>query len=156
MFRNRNPKAQQGNVYIVAIFVIVVMGMLALSMLRISWSNQDTLTRELLGNQASLLARSANEWGLTHLFPLNASESFSDISARCSNMSSSAGIAAGALVNNAGVACSAPVITCESPASGVPDDLRYFRLNSVATCNDGNIFEVQREQTVWVKGIRDE
>ncbi len=156
MFRSRHRKAQQGNVYIVAIFVIVVMGMLALSMLRISWSNQDTLTREVLGNQANLLARSANEWGLTHLFPLNGSESFAAISARCNSVSSSSTAAANALIESSGVACSAPIITCESPASGVPDDLRYFRLTSVATCNDGNIFEVQREQTVWVKGIRDE
>ncbi|GEA62339.1 hypothetical protein [Vibrio comitans] len=156
MFRNHSQKAQQGNVYIVAIFVIVVMGMLALSMLRISWSNQDTLTRELLGNQASLLAQAGNEWGLTHLFPLNGEESVDDILARCSNLSSSAGNAAIALVENSGTPCSAPIITCESPASGVPEDLRYFRVTSVATCNDGNIFEVQREQTVWVKGIRDE
>lgn len=151
-----SQKAQKGNVYIVAIFVIVVMGMLAMSMLRISWSNQDTLTREVLGNQASLLARSANEWGLTHLFPLNGSEDFSAISLRCSSLSTSSGAAASALVENSSVPCSAPIITCDSPASGVPEELRYFRLSSVATCGSGNIFEVQREQTVWVKGIKDE
>lgn len=151
-----NQKAQQGNVYIVAIFVIVVMGMLAMSMLRISWSNQDTLTREVLGNQASLLARSANEWGLTHIFPLNGAEDFSAISTRCSSISTSSADAANALIENSGVPCSAPIITCDSPASGVPEDLRYFRLTSIASCGDGNIFEVQREQTVWVKGVKDE
>ncbi len=44
MFPNRHK--QQGNMLVVAIFVIVVMGFLASSLTRINWSNSNNLTRE--------------------------------------------------------------------------------------------------------------
>ncbi|WP_261816078.1 hypothetical protein [Vibrio gallicus] len=156
MFRSFNSRQQQGNILLLAIFVIFVMGMLAMSLLRVSWSNQDTLTREMLGNQANLLARSANQWGLTQLFPLNGSEDFEALSQRCNTLSSNAATAAAALVTNSNIPCLSPIIACESSSLNVPDELRYLRLTSVAKCNSGNIFEVQREQSVWVRGIKDE
>ncbi len=45
-------KKQAGNLYIVAIFVIVVMGFLAAALSRMEWSNQDALSRDLLGTKA--------------------------------------------------------------------------------------------------------
>ncbi|MGL6026592.1 MAG: MSHA biogenesis protein MshP, partial [Vibrio sp.] len=51
-------KKQAGNLYIVAIFVIVVMGFLAAALTRIEWSNQDALSRDVLGTQAWFAAHS--------------------------------------------------------------------------------------------------
>lgn len=47
---------QQGSVLVVAVFVIVVMGFLATSLVQVQWSNHDTLTRKQLGTQAWLLS----------------------------------------------------------------------------------------------------
>ncbi|MGR5470520.1 MSHA biogenesis protein MshP, partial [Vibrio astriarenae] len=68
MFHKKN---QQGNVLIIVLFVIIVMGYLAASLMRVNWSNQSTLTREFLGTKAWFIAQSANEWALTQLYPLN-------------------------------------------------------------------------------------
>ena len=73
MFPRR--KKQSGNLYIVAIFVIVVMGFLAAAITRMDWSNQDSLSRELLGTKAWFAANSVNEKALTFLYPLNATSS---------------------------------------------------------------------------------
>ena len=65
---NRMKKArsslshQSGSVLIVVIFVVVVMGLLAGTMARLEWSNQDTQSREIMGNRAWFMAHSANEW----------------------------------------------------------------------------------------------
>ena len=58
-------KKQAGNLYIVAIFVIVVMGFLAAALSRMEWSNQDALSRDLLGTKAWFAAHSLNEFALT-------------------------------------------------------------------------------------------
>ncbi|PMG08462.1 hypothetical protein BCV00_06000 [Vibrio breoganii] len=158
MYRNQSSSisSQRGNVYIIAIFVIVVMGMLALNLTRISWSNQDTLTREVLGSQASLLAQSGNEWALTHLFPLDEADDFNSLTARCNSLGTSATAAANALVANSDIPCSSPTISCDASPENIPDDLKYLKVTTRATCNESNVFEVEREETVWVRGIKDE
>ncbi|PMM08481.1 hypothetical protein BCT61_01235 [Vibrio breoganii] len=145
---------QQGNVYIIAIFVIVVLGMLTLNLTRIAWSNQDTLTREILGTQASMLAQSGNEWAMTHLFPLNEADDFDSLDTRCSSLSSSATAAANALIANSDIPCSSPTIACEASPENIPDGLRYLKVTTRAICNESNVFEVEREETVWVRGIK--
>ncbi|MEZ9832115.1 hypothetical protein BCU83_12690 [Vibrio breoganii] len=158
MYRNQSTpiSSQRGNVYIIAIFVIVVMGMLALNLTRISWSNQDTLTREVLGSQASLLAQSGNEWALTHLFPLDEDDDFDLLNDRCSLLGSSATEAANALVANSDIPCSSPTISCDVSSENIPDDLKYLKVTTRATCNESNVFEVEREETVWVRGVKND
>ncbi|GEA52485.1 MSHA biogenesis protein MshP [Vibrio inusitatus NBRC 102082] len=147
---------QQGNVYIIAIFVIVVLGMLTLNLTRIAWSNQDTLTREVLGTQASLLAQSGNEWALTHLFPLNEADDFASLKGRCGSLGTSAVDAANALVANSDIPCSSPIISCEVSPENIPDDLKHLKVTTRAKCNESNVFEVEREETVWVRGVKGE
>ncbi|MFA0051621.1 hypothetical protein AB4549_07630 [Vibrio breoganii] len=161
MYRNQSTpiSSQRGNVYIIAIFVIVVMGMLALNLTRISWSNQDTLTREVLGSQASLLAQSGNEWALTHFFPLDEADDFDSLKARCgTDFSTKASNAITALIANGGVPCSTTEtnISCEISSENVPEELKYLKVSTVATCSDGGVFEVEREETVWVRGVKSE
>ncbi|MDG2815205.1 MSHA biogenesis protein MshP, partial [Vibrio parahaemolyticus] len=79
MSRRRNSS---GNVLIIVLFVIIVMGYLASSLMKVTWSNQSGLTREFLGTKAWFVAQSANEWALTKMYPLNASTT--DIAAVCS------------------------------------------------------------------------
>lgn len=151
MFRRKN---QSGSVLIIAVFVIVVMGMLGLTLTRLEWSNQDTLARESLGTQAWFAANSGSEWGLTYLFPLNASAAISDIQPRCQafNVANSpvAVSAASRIIEQTSDRCSSLEIVCSEVGSGV--DLTFFKITSKAVCGNQQ-HEVQREQEVWARGI---
>ncbi|UAB69900.1 hypothetical protein INR79_15480 [Vibrio sp. SCSIO 43132] len=141
---------QKGSVLIIAIFVIVVMGMLGLTLMRLEASNQDTLTREILGTQAWFLAHSGNEWGLTYMYPLNESAAVSNLQSRCTALTTSAAAnAATAIIENSQAPCSSLTIQCDEVGSG---DLTFFRISSVAVCGS-TTFEVSREQEVWAKSM---
>ncbi|USD65013.1 MSHA biogenesis protein MshP [Vibrio sp. SCSIO 43136] len=145
-------KNQSGSVLIVSIFVIVVMGMLGLTLTRLEWSNQDTLTREVLGTQAWFAANSGSEWGLVTLYPLNGDSAISDLSDRCSdgvgNFSAKAVSAAASIIADI-PQCQRLEIACDEIGSG---DLTFFKITSTAVCGSQD-FEVQREQEVWARGL---
>lgn len=158
--------AQRGNMVLIAVFAIVVMGMLAASLSRIQWSNQDSLSREFLGAQAWLLAHSGNEWALTELFPADQEDSPQALLSRCQAINASAGEAAAEhLVGHAQLACQPPVIICTSPpldssdpsqlAADIPEALQYYKLQTTAICGLASRFQVQRRQEVWVKGVKE-
>ncbi|HDY7841366.1 MSHA biogenesis protein MshP [Vibrio vulnificus] len=139
MFPNR--RKQQGNMLVVAIFVIVVMGFLASSLTRINWSNSDNLTREQLGTQAWLMAQSANEWALTQLYPLGFSVSVSSACATINIKVKTPNVS----VNSP---CRPPQMTCQS--IGQLQGETFYRVEAIAVCGSG-ILEVERRQEVWVK-----
>ncbi len=145
--------SQSGSVLIVAVFVIVVMGMLGLTLTRLEWSNQDTLTREVLGTQAWFVSNSGSEWGLTHLYPLDQSASISNIQARCTEFASYSSAmsvsAASAIIQTTNDRCSTLAIKCAEIGSG---DLTFFKITSKAVCGNQQ-YEVQREQEVWARGL---
>ncbi|MDF2155634.1 MSHA biogenesis protein MshP [Vibrio sp. CAU 1672] len=130
----------------VVLFVIVVMGFLASSLMRVSWSNQSTLSREFLGTKAWFMAQSANEWALTKMYPLNASTT--DIATVCS------GEVSGAVPPvTAGSGCQVSAMTCINIGTfnaGTPDAESLFKVQATATCGSG-VTQVQRQQEVWVK-----
>lgn len=141
MFPKR--KKQAGNLYIVAIFVIMVMGFLAAALTRMEWSNQDSLSRELLGTKAWFAANSVNEKAMTLLYPLNATSSA--VSSACTAWASSS--AAGIMASYD--QCSV-VTTCQSEGTLSLNNATYYRVESAVTCGGGN-FEVRRVQDIWVK-----
>lgn len=145
---------QQGSMILVAVFVIVVMGLLAANLSRIQWSNQDTLSREVLGTQAWFVAQSANEWALVTLFPITnpaSSVTLAQLDQRCDSVNSPANNVVNDITD--GVPCRINAIRCSKPASSLPDELKYYRVTSSAICRSGTIFEVQREQDVWVRAL---
>ncbi len=143
-------KHQQGYMIIMAMFIIVVMGMLALNLMQLKRSNQSTLTREYLGMQAWFLSHSAGEWALTQMYPLNESASISELESRCTalNQSTHTDTALNALANNQ--PCSKPKVSCVNPNSNLPPDLVYFQITTTAQCGTG-YFQVQRGQQIWVR-----
>ncbi|MCG9556492.1 MSHA biogenesis protein MshP [Vibrio kanaloae] len=135
--------SQQGSVLVVAIFVIVVMGFLATSLVQVQWSNHDTLTRKQLGTQAWLLAHSANEWALTQVYPLTVSPAVStSVSTVCSTLN------ANQVSSGMSTICTVDQLTCSQ--IGVLDDVGFFKIESTAICGSG-INQVQRIQEVWVR-----
>ncbi|MEZ8517190.1 MSHA biogenesis protein MshP [Vibrio cyclitrophicus] len=134
---------QQGSVLVVAVFVIVVMGFLATSLVQVQWSNHDTLTRKQLGTQAWLLAHSANEWALTQIYPLTVSPAVStSVSTVCSNLNSNQ------VSSGMSTICTVDQLTCSQ--NGVLDGVGFFKIESTAICGSG-INQVQRIQEVWVR-----
>ncbi len=143
MFRKQN---QQGNVLIVVLFVIIVMGYLAASLMRISWSNQSGLTREFLGTKAWFVAQSANEWALTKLYPTGGtSESASTL---CYD------VVRGTSPNIAKMAgCEIKPMKCNVIGefnAAQSDTVSLFRVQATAVCGSG-LSQVQRQQEVWVR-----
>jgi len=143
MFRKRN---QQGNVLIVVLFVIIVMGYLAASLMRISWSNQSGLTREFLGTKAWFVAQSANEWALTQLYPLGGTSD--SISTICTIKVS--GATPNVMQNTA---CRINKMSCLKLGvlnKGASEAQSLFRVQATAICGSG-LSQVQRQQEVWVR-----
>ncbi|WP_394248691.1 MSHA biogenesis protein MshP [Vibrio profundi] len=137
-FCPRKRTRQRGSLYIVAIFVLVVMGMLSMSLTRVEWSNSDAQTREFLGTQAWLAAHSANEWALTQVYPLVAGY----------DEDACADTVDGASLDFNLAQCQNAELTCEELP--VLDDTRSFRIEATVECGSG-INQVQRVQEVWVR-----
>ncbi|MEZ9579105.1 MULTISPECIES: MSHA biogenesis protein MshP [unclassified Vibrio] len=137
-----SKSSQKGSVLVVAVFVIVVMGFLATSLVQVQWSNHDTLTRKQLGTQAWLLAHSANEWALTQVYPLTVSPAVStSVSTVCSNLNSNQ------VSSGMSTICTVDQLTCRQ--IGTLDGVGFFKIESTAICGSG-INQVQRNQEVWV------
>lgn len=140
---HHRKSTQQGSVLVVAVFVIVVMGFLATSLMQVQWSNHDTLTRKQLGNQAWLLAHSANEWALTQVYPLIVSPAVStSVSTVCSSLN------ANQVSSGMSTICSIEQLTCRE--IGMLDGVGFFKIESTAICGSG-INQVQRIQEVWLR-----
>ncbi|MCK6262271.1 MSHA biogenesis protein MshP [Vibrio sp. ZSDE26] len=136
---------QSGSVYIIAIFVLVVMGFLGAALAKIEWSNSDALTRDALGTQAWLLSHSANELVLTYMYPLNASAAVSSI---CTDPIPAAVQNSLSALASKHANCSDITTTCSS--IGSLDDESFYKVESSTICGTG-INYVQRMQEVWVK-----
>ncbi len=135
-------RKQKGNLYIVVIFVLVVIGFLASGLSKIQWSDNDAQTRSVLGTQAWLIAHSANEWALTQLYPLD--EEF-DLARNCQNL-------APAPKTLKTTSCREVEVTCSASASEVPDALKFYRVEARVQCGSG-INLVERRQQVWVREV---
>ncbi|WP_337167207.1 MSHA biogenesis protein MshP [Vibrio parahaemolyticus] len=135
-----------GNVLIIVLFVIIVMGYLASSLMKVTWSNQSGLTREFLGTKAWFIAQSANEWALTQLYPL--SDTNADVANFCVNTVS------GATPNvTQGTSCQLRAMTCSNVGTfnaGTSEAESLFRVQATAICGSG-VAQVQRQQEIWVR-----
>lgn len=136
-------RKQGGNLYMVALFVIVVMGFLASALSRMEWSNQDGLARELLGTQAWFAAHSLNEMALTHLYPLGQSAAVSSV---CNDGWAAISAEASSMITQ--------YPGCLAQTQCIPlgelQDEQIFKLESSVTCGSGR-YQVERVQDVLVK-----
>lgn len=141
-----NQARQKGNLLIMSIVVMVVVGYLSLNLLNVETSNHNTVSKKVLGTQAWFLAHSGAELGLALLFPLGqsgADDSICNGSVGTQNMQ----------LNGSG--CStAPEVKCTKKTVIYQDEeIHYFNLISTATCGSG-VNEVTRVQEVWAKEIK--
>ncbi len=139
MFRDH----QKGNVLVVVLFVIIVMGYLAASLARVGWSDHSAMTKEFLGTKAWFAAHSANEWALTQLYPLDGSGS--SVSVACS---SSVDGNPPSIQNESG--CEIKPMVCEQIGTLQSGAVALFKVQATAVCGSG-LSQVQRQQEVWVR-----
>ncbi|HGS4683335.1 TPA: MSHA biogenesis protein MshP [Vibrio parahaemolyticus] len=141
-----HKRNSSGNVLIIVLFVIIVMGYLASSLMKVTWSNQSGLTREFLGTKAWFIAQSANEWALTRLYPLNGTSD--SVATLCKNQVS------GAAPNvTQGTGCRLSSISCVKLGTLNADTSAaesLFRVQATAVCGSG-LSQVERQQEIWVR-----
>lgn len=118
-------KKQQGSALVVAIFVIVVLGLLVSVLTRLVSTSSDSTVIEVFGNRAFMAAQSGLQLGMVELFPLG-----SDI-ADCSAVNSSA-----VTYSNGGLAQCRSEVVCDSFNYTGGDT--HYRLESTGTCEAGN------------------
>ncbi|WP_117236080.1 MSHA biogenesis protein MshP [Vibrio maerlii] len=138
-------RKQQGNLIIVVVFVLVVMGFLAASLSRIEQSNSDSHTKEVMGTQAALLAHSAIESALTTVYPprANITDQF-DVAAACTAIDGSN------LSFETQVSCQNVQLACEQRGGTLVDDTQLFVIEAVSICGTG-INQMQRRQEAWLR-----
>ncbi|SBT12951.1 MSHA biogenesis protein MshP [Vibrio celticus] len=138
---------QRGSALVIVIFVIVIVGFLATSLTRTSWSTHDTNTRSVMGTQAWLLSHSVNEYVMTQFYPDPAASSA--VSASCAKpMPVDISNFAESLVESATVSCELYRLECEN--RGRLGGMSFYILESSVICGSG-VSQVQRNQEVWVR-----
>ena len=142
--RLKGRHKQSGSLYIIAVFTLVVMGFLGAALTRMEWSNNDALTRDVLGTQAWLLSHSANELVLTHMYPLNPTSDFVD--SICNDLS----VVQSALDQLASKYKNCSKIESVCSLIGELDTGKFYKVESSAICGSG-INVVQRSEEVWMK-----
>ncbi|WP_114632932.1 MSHA biogenesis protein MshP [Vibrio splendidus] len=140
---------QKGSALIMVIFVIVVLGFLATSLSRTSWSDNDSNTRVVLGTQAWLLSHSVNEYVMTQFYPDPDPLSSSAVSTVCTDpMPGPVITVANVIVAESPMNCSLNQLQCSN--RGELDGFVFYVLESSVICGSG-VSEVQRNQELWVK-----
>ncbi|WP_087016710.1 hypothetical protein [Thaumasiovibrio subtropicus] len=146
MFYSRPCSAypsQKGSVLVVVVFVLVVMGFLAIGLTQIGRSNQETTTLEVLGARAWLAAHSGNEVALQRLFPLNSSSALGSV---CTSTIVSS-VTMGSYGCEASVSCTSQAVDVTSSAQTT-----FYFLESTGTCSSGKN-QVSRVQEVMAKEL---
>ncbi|MGR5060406.1 MSHA biogenesis protein MshP [Vibrio rotiferianus] len=138
-------KHQKGNVFIVSLFVIVVMGYMATSITKINWSNQTLVTKEFLGTQAWFLAQSATEWALTEIYPLG--EADPSVGSHCHDDVDGQFTEIVKEVNFG--KCTLVRLECNGGDKKL-DNQVFYRVEAAVRCGNG-INLVERRQEIWIK-----
>lgn len=145
---------QKGSALVIVIFVIVLLGFLATSLSRTSWSDNDSNTRVVLGTQAWLLSHSVNEYVMTQFYPDLDPRASSAVASVCSSngLQPGGGIftVASSMVDEASMNCSLELVQCSS--RGELDGFVFYVLESSVICGSG-VSQVQRNQEVWVREL---
>ena len=140
---------QEGSMLIIVIFIIVILGFLATSLSRTSWSDNDSNTRTVLGTQAWLLSHSVNEYVMTQFYPSLDPLASSAVSAACTNLEPLGVVSeAKSLISRVPMNCSLNSLKCSN--RGELGGFVFYVLESSVICGSG-ISQVQRNQEVWVR-----
>ncbi|WP_337880316.1 hypothetical protein [Rheinheimera sp.] len=127
---------QQGSSLIVAIFVIVIMGLLVAALSRFLQSSAAAISYEVLGTRAFFAAQTGLEQGLVQLFPVNSTSSYCGMTG--SQLSATAPVQSSpASMQLPGCSYSLSCISGRENATATA--VVYYQLTSVGTCSAGTV-----------------
>ena len=146
--------SQQGSALVLALFVIVVMSLLAATLLRLLDSSQESVVVEVFGTRASLAANTGIERMAATIFPLDSTATSSDELpvVRCSDITQPL---QATLPSNADIGmtnCSYSVICDDNQFDIAGQTVVYYRFTSVGTCNVGD-WQTSRQIQVEAKAL---
>lgn len=139
---------QQGSAILLALFILVVLALLAISLLRLLSDSNRSVANEVYGTRALLAAHSGVELGLVTLFPLTNGQGEA-----CWNGDLTY---SGGLANQPGLPNCSVAVQCTSTLG--PDGQTYYRITSEGVCstssgaNEEAIF-VARTLEVEARGL---
>lgn len=140
-------KKQQGSMLMVALFIIVVMGLLVAALSRLVISSSSMVSTEVLGARAFFAAQSGLELGLAELYPLQRKTSASDDTATgepavCPNEEDYVFSTSGLAQCKAKVSC----VGSDDTNAGI----RHYYLTSIGSCGEGSYTSSRTlEMEVW-------
>lgn len=120
------PHTQRGSALVVAVFIIIVMLALVLSLSRLLISSSESVVYEVQGTRALFAAQSGLELSLTKLFPIDLLEVAECLETRNVDFKD---------VN--GLNGCAGTINCGSYTTSEPNPTVLYRLTSTASCEAG-------------------
>ena len=133
-------KSQKGSALLVAIFFVVIMGLLSTSLLSIKSTQQQMTAQEVISTRAWWAAHSGMEWGLSQVLPLRNKTPKCELDMRFP------------LAAERFHQCSV-VVQCSSIVLDKSEETHlYYRLESQARCGTGR-FAVTRTQEALVQGL---
>lgn len=132
-------QSQRGFLIPLALFILVVMGLLALTISRTSMQTQTSAVQEMMSVQAFYAAESGAQRGMQRLF-FNASISRTDVNGRCANWNQTYNFTSNGLK-----ACSAQVSCSFTNDAG---NIRsFYTITSVGRCG---VDQYRAERTIRV------
>jgi len=135
-----NITKQKGSAIVVAIFVIVIMALLASALVRMQNSSSEAIVYEVMGTRAYSAAQTGIQWQLTEIFPLNTATV-----TLCSD-----NIIEPDISNVSGLENCWFEITCNSAINH--DGVQYYNVKSTGSCHVAGI-ETSRTIQVEARSI---
>jgi len=123
LIKRKSPKKQRGSALMLAIFVIIVILLLGLTLVETLSTGNEAISQEVLGTRAFTAANSGMQGELQKLFPLN------NIAGSCAAISNYDFTTVEGLTQ-----CSA-LVSCDDYAT--VDGVTYYRLESTGKCGTG-------------------
>ena len=142
---------QRGSGLMIVLFVIVVMGLMAMVMTKIGTSSQTMTTKEVLGTRAWFTAHSANEVVLTRLFPLGNPLQSDPTACKYYSAEDIANV-----MPSFQNGCKVTAVECAPRTINLVDGKKAteYHLESTATCGSNNV-AMTRTQEVWAKDLNE-
>ncbi len=144
-----SKRKQQGNMLMVVIFIIVVLGFLATNLVLVNWSDSDSNNRSIFGTQAWLLAHSSNEYVLSKMYPASDTR-LTPVADVCTEIGVGAynNFITNTIIDSSAIQCELIALECRD--TGDLDGQTFYIINSQISCGSG-AYEVQRNQEFWVR-----
>lgn len=134
-------RRQRGFLIPLALFIVVVLGLLALALTRMTTQTGLGSAQELLSVQAFYAAESGAQRGMNHLFFPDATDRAA-VNARCTGFNETVNFA-----GVSGLAACAAQVTCACSNCGVNDPTSFYTLTSIGRCGQGALIS---ERTIRV------